>query len=334
MSAASEYPLGALSGRRLSPEDVEAMAEAAHWAPSIHNSQPWRFHRQPDGLTISEDPARALPVLDPQGRERVISCGAAVLNARVAMRARGLAPAVELLPDPARPDLVAVLRAVGTHRPTEEDLVLHRAIPVRRTHRRVYRSHLVAEGDLLELRRAAAAEGARLCVADAEMRRRLAHLLRRAVRTQAADPELRGEVERWIRRAGLPAAVDGIPQESLGTSPYPVDSLVHGAYRGLPDPGGIEEEMSRSTVLVISTRGDSRYDWVVAGMALQRMLLVATSTGLVATFADQALQDPQLRPEVAEIAGILGRPQVMLRVGRAVVDAPPTPRRPLSDILD
>jgi nitroreductase len=317
----------------LSSEETTAVAEAARWAPSIHNSQPWRLHRLPDGLAVYEDLSRSLPVIDPTGRDRLVSCGSAVLNARVALRSLGYQPEVALLPDPADPGLIATVRAVGRRPPTEEDARLYEMVPQRHTHRRVYRSHVVAEEDLLEMRQAASAEGARLSVADSAARRRLAHLLRRAVRAQAADSQLRAEVERWVRRGGRDH-VDGIPSSALGTSPFPVDSLVHGGHRGTPEAGEVEEELARSTVLVISTREDSRHDWVISGLALERLLLTATAKGLVATFTDQALQDPGVRPEVAEALGIWGKPQVLLRIGRALVEAPATPRRPLNEVLD
>ena len=319
---------------RLSEDEVRLVAEAARWAPSIHNSQPWRLRRLDGGLAVVEDLTRSLPVIDPVGRDRTISCGAALLNARVALRALGHVPSVEILPDPAEPTLVGVVRSVGRREAPATDELLHRMIPLRHTHRRVYRSHVVAEEDLLDLRQAVAAEGARLSVADPGARRRLAHLLRRAVRHQAADAELRQEVERWVRRDNGPDLVDGIPSTALGTSPYPVDSLVHGGHRGVPEAGEVEEELARSTVLVVSTRDDSRHDWMVAGMALERLLLAATAKGLVATFADQALQQHELRHEVADVLGIWGRPQVLFRIGRALVDAPSTPRRPIEQILD
>jgi nitroreductase len=314
-------------------DDITTVCEAARWAPSIHNSQPWRLRRLPDGIAVVEDLARSLPVIDPTGRDRLISCGAAVLNARIALRGLGYSTELAVLPDPAEPTLVGVIRAGHRQQPSAEDVALAAVITQRHTHRRVYRSHAVAEDDLLDLRQAVVGEGARLSIADAAARRRLAHLLRRAVRAQAADPELREEIERWVRRGGSDAT-DGIPSNALGTSPFPVDSLVHAGHRGAPEAGEVEDELARSTVLVISTREDSRHDWVLAGMALERLLLVATTKGLVATFADQALQDPQLRPEVADVLGIWGKPQVLLRVGRALVDAPITPRRPLAELVD
>jgi nitroreductase len=320
----------------LSDDQLRAIAESARWAPSIHNSQPWRFRRIADGLAVVEDLERAVPIIDPAGRDRVISCGAAVMNARVCLRGLGYRPQVALLPEPGEPTLIGTVRAGQRQEPTPADSRLAAAVPLRHTHRRIYRSHAVAEEDLLDLRQAVAAEGARLSVADASARRRLAHVLRRAVREQAADPELRHEVERWVRRGSRttdPHLVDGIPSSALGTSPFPVDSVVHGGHHGAPEASELEDELARSTVLTISTQADTRHDWVVAGMALERLLLAATARGLVATFTDQALQVPQLRPEVADILGIWGEPQVLLRVGRALVDAPVTPRRPLEDLF-
>jgi nitroreductase len=320
-----------ITAQSLTGAEVEAMAEAARRAPSIHNTQPWRFRALPDGLEVRSDPARALPVIDPHGRERVISCGAAAFNALVAIQALGHAGQVQLCPDPADAELIAVVRCGRPTAALPETARLAAEIPRRRTHRRVYRSHVIAESDQLTLRRAVAAQGARLEIADPVTRRRLAQLIRRALRAQLEDPELRAEIERWVRRGGSEAG-DGIPLPSLGTSPFPVDSLAHAGHRDGIDPGQIEEDLARSTVLAILTRDDGRYDWSVAGMALERLLLEATAGSFVATFADQPLQREDLRVEATRILGGWGQPQVLLRIGRPLVDVPLTPRRPLAEL--
>jgi nitroreductase len=328
-------PTGSPGVALLTPTELDLAGEAARWAPSIHNSQPWRLRRLVGGLGVVDDVSRSVPVIDPRGRDRTISCGTALYNVAVALRALGYATQSTLMPDPADPALIGTVHAVGRAAASEPDVLLHRMIPLRHTHRRVYRSHLVAEEDLLDLRQAVAAEGARLSVAEPSARRRLAHLLRIAVQAQSEDPELREEVERWVRRAGYPGAlVDGIPSNALGTSPFPIDSLVHGGTRGIPDAEEVEAELARSTVLVVSTREDTRHDWVIAGLALERLLLTATAKGLVATFAEQALQNPTVRPQIAEVLGIWGHPQVLLRIGRPLVDAPVTPRRPLPELFE
>lgn len=328
-------PAGPVGRVILSTAELDQVGEAARWAPSIHNSQPWLLRRLLDGVGVVDDVTRSVPVIDPSGRDRTISCGSALCNAGVALRALGYTTQSTLLPDPADPALIGTVHAVDRARPADADVLQHRMIPLRHTHRRVYRSHLVAEEDLLDLRQAVSAEGARLSVAEPSARRRLAHLLRTAVQAQSEDPELREEVERWVRRGGHPSTlVDGIPSSALGTSPFPVDSLVHGGTRGVPDAEEVEAVLARSTVLVVSTREDTRRDWIIAGLALERLLLTATAQGLVATFAEQALQNPTIRPQIAEVLGIWGHPQVLLRVGRPLVDAPITPRRPLAELFE
>lgn len=95
------------------PEEVVAeLVAAATLAPSMHNTQPWRFQFDPAGETISlyADPARMLPVADPDGRSLHISCGAALFNLRLAVAVAGRQPVVRLIPDPGQPLLLATLR--------------------------------------------------------------------------------------------------------------------------------------------------------------------------------------------------------------------------------
>src|SRR5262245_1870724 len=80
---------------------------AATAAPSIHNTQPWRFDVHGEQIDVYADRLRQLDVLDPTGREMIISVGAAVLNLRVAVLAHGRMPIFRPFPELGRPDLVA-----------------------------------------------------------------------------------------------------------------------------------------------------------------------------------------------------------------------------------
>jgi nitroreductase len=147
-------------GGRLA-ELVEAMAEAARWAPSVHNTQPWRFRRTSNGLAVHEDLDRALPVLDPQGRLRAVSCGTAVLNAVVAVAAHGRHPRVRLLPDVSDPSLLAVVEIGAEHDYGAQAGSDAAAVPVRRTHRRVHAAEAVTQEVVERLSQAVRQEGAR-----------------------------------------------------------------------------------------------------------------------------------------------------------------------------
>jgi len=84
--------------RPLSTTDAKWIVEQACRAPSIHNTQPWRFQFDAGTFELRADTRRGLSASDPTGRELVISCGAALYNLRVAVRKLGYTPTVSLLP--------------------------------------------------------------------------------------------------------------------------------------------------------------------------------------------------------------------------------------------
>ena len=119
----------------LTPDQVAFLVETASRAPSVHNTQPWQFRVQRSGLDLYADQARRLRAIDPAGREMLISCGAAVFGLRLGLRHLGYRAAVELLPDPDHPGLLARVRLDREVRPTAEDWDMLAAVPHRHTHR-------------------------------------------------------------------------------------------------------------------------------------------------------------------------------------------------------
>ncbi|MDX6584329.1 MAG: hypothetical protein QOI10_3513, partial [Solirubrobacterales bacterium] len=63
---------------------VLAALELAVRAPSLHNTQPWRWRVGDESVQLYLDQARQLPATDPEGRELIISCGAALHHLLVA----------------------------------------------------------------------------------------------------------------------------------------------------------------------------------------------------------------------------------------------------------
>ena len=98
-------PAGRLRG--LAPLTAGEMAAyvvaAAVWAPPVHNTQPWRFSAARQEISLCADAGRRLTVADPDGREMMISCGAALFTARLALRSLGCIPETSVLPDPGLP---------------------------------------------------------------------------------------------------------------------------------------------------------------------------------------------------------------------------------------
>jgi len=318
---------------------------AAIRAPSIHNTQPWRFAAAGDRLDVHRDTERALPVLDPTGRQQVISCGVAVEFAVVSLRAAGVEVDVDLLPSPGDPDHLATVRAGRPREVSAEEAALAEAIDRRHTERAPFLPRAVPP----ELVDRLQAEAGRLGVwlkqisgSDEEVA--AAFLTSRAEEIERRDPEYLAELERWLRTD--PAAVDGVPAEAIPSedpATRPSNWLIRDFVAGsrephtfLPegDPTAPPPVVERPTVVLLGTESDDRTAWLLAGRALGRLLLRATAEGLAASPLTQALDWPSTRTRMRSRLSLVGYPQMLLRMGYpSTSGGSPSGRRPVSEVL-
>jgi hypothetical protein len=133
-------------------EIARYVVAAAVWAPSVHNTQPWRFIVGGQQISLHADVARQLRVADPDGREMMISCGAALFTARLALRSLDLVPKTDVLPDPGQPLLVARVCWPRRATCTEFERRLFGQVRQRRTHRGGFDLVPLSEGLLAALR--------------------------------------------------------------------------------------------------------------------------------------------------------------------------------------
>lgn len=323
----SVSPTGAVA-----PGDgLRRAVEEALRAPSVHNTQPWRWRVADDVVELYADRARHLSATDPDRRDLLISCGAALHHLRVVLADLGKATTVERLPDPDRADLLARVRVVDG--PADErDAVLASAIDLRRTDRRAF----AGDAQPAELRRVAA-HASRLGVALVPVsgptaRARLAAVLGEAANRQRQVPGYPAELAIWTRRYA--GDRDGVPAQ-LRTARAPAHGLrgfPDGELPGAPAPRTAAEDGGTLTVVV--TEGDEYVDRLRAGEATSAVLLAATLEGLATTPLSQALEVEQTRRALAHVTGG-GQPQLIIRLGRpAAGDAlPASERRPLGWVL-
>ncbi|PWK30441.1 Acg family FMN-binding oxidoreductase [Actinoplanes xinjiangensis] len=318
----------------MTPLDEQALAgcvRTATLAPSLHNSQPWRFRIDGGTVEVFADRSRQLEVLDPSGRELLISVGAAVFTLRLAIGMQGRIPEVTIFPDPARPDLVARIRAGQVTTPSAQVNALAAAIGSRHTNRLPFANAVVPADSMEHLCAAAAREGATLTRAGAVSRDTIIGLARTAEARLRGRGGYRAELGRWTRPRSY--RQDGIPHTAYG----PWDALEHLPLRdfGLvhPQPQRPSARFeAHPTIVVLATDDDTPADWVRAGQALQRVLLTATHHHLATTPISQPVEIPAVRDLLTDPA--TGRTaQIIIRLGYAA-PAAATPRRPLTDILE
>jgi hypothetical protein len=307
----------------LDRQAVAACLQAVAAAPSIHNTQPWQLRVHPFGIEIHEDPARRLTVLDPTGRASAISVGAALFNLRVTLLEHHRLPLLLTY----SPTTIMVDRPAE---PTATVRALAEVIPHRRTSRTPFADTVVPVAVVDELRAAAHAEGAVLIHLDAVRRDAVLAVTRAADDRHRADPAYHRELAAWtddrlVHPDGIPPCAYG-PLDRTGRLPVRDFGLGHA------DRFRRTARFERYPQLVLlATPGDRRTDWLRAGQALQRILLTATIRSVSTQPMTQALEFADLRALLPG-AGSGLVPQMLLRIGYGL-PGPPTPRRPLPDLL-
>jgi hypothetical protein len=335
-----------------SPDDpVRYAVEAAVWAPSVHNTQPWWFGTagsEPVSgagwtadrrISLHADVERRLDVADPDGREMLISCGAALFTLRIAVRSLGHEPEVVVLSDADRPAHIADVRFGGRVTEAEEARRLYREIRRRRTHRGAFPPGPLPASLLSILRREAAHEGAELrIVADDRVKTALAALTEAAEHVQRGNPAYAAERDRWSPRPGS-SRPDGVHESAYPRSPQHTDP--HFAMRdyargrgwgwGADLPEQPRRDVATGVVVLLATRGDDRADWLKAGQALQRILLRASAAEVSAAFHTQALEVPELRDFIRARFCDGVHPQMLFRLGLTVPTTPSASTRRQAD---
>ncbi|MFG3303154.1 Acg family FMN-binding oxidoreductase [Micromonospora chersina] len=312
---------------------LEAAARQALHAPSVFNTQPWRWRITTDTLELRADPDRQLAATDPDGRLLTLSCGAALHHARVFLAAAGWAVTVERWPDPADPALLARLRATG---PAHLDVAAARlvdAIPRRRTDRRAYGDRPVPEPVLARLRAAVEAEDAHLHIVRPDQMPMLAVSTGRAADAELADPAYREELRRWTDRPA--GSGDGVPTATAvrpGPRRVPLRDYAPGGAAGLSAGADFDRG---AAYLILFGEQDEPAAWLRGGEALSALLLTATAEGLASAPLSDAVEVAWPRRMMRDLLAGIGDPYLVVRVGWGPDDdLPPAPRRTPADVIE
>ncbi|WP_344617607.1 Acg family FMN-binding oxidoreductase [Dactylosporangium salmoneum] len=306
-------------------DQVAEASIAALRAPSVFNTQPWRWRLAGDRGELWADRSRQLSGLDPEGHLLLLSCGAALHHATVALRAAGYAAAVDRLPDPERPDLVAWLR---TGERVERDERLFRAIYQRRTDRRPFGDERPGAAVLDELRAVARRHGVQLRLVRDDQVPAFAAAVAHAGTVEHGDPRFRDDLLAWTTRAGFQR--DGVSARTVvaaGGRTVARRDFAQAWPAGLAAGEGTD----RGTVYaVLATEADEPRDWLAAGEALSDVWLTLTASGLAASPISEVVEVPGVREALRRLIGGVGRPAIAMRIGIPLPGSeavPPSARR-------
>ncbi len=315
---------------------ITTAIELACRAPSLHNSQPWRWVASSTSVDLFVDPHRMVTATDRSGREAIISCGAALDHFRVAMAAVGWEATVDQFPNPndldhlASTDFTSV-DYVAQARRDRADAILRR-----RTNRLPFHAPKHWASFEPVLRSLFETDVVTLDVLGKDVRPRLAEAARLTEALRRYDDLYQYELHWWT--APL-RAFEGIPQSALVSElddrrvdvnrRFPIDPLDERSSAGTND---------QAKILVLSTPGDTRADALNCGEALSAILLECTMAGLSTCPVTHITELESSRGIIRDfITGRAAVPQVLIRVGiepEGDLMPQPTPRRPLSEVLE
>jgi hypothetical protein len=306
-------------------------------APSSHNTQPWRFIVNGDELLLCADRNRSLPYIDPFDRELVISCGAALFNLRVALAHFNVPVEITTFPQSSDPDIVARI-AFPSSGPTYKDIAgLFDAITKRVTNRFPFSEEDVPDAVIACLNSAVEREGVDAMFARTlNERERIAALIAEADRRQFDEPSFRRELAGWIHPSrsddGMPGASQGF--YALTDFATPIAAMAIRTFDLGNGVAAAHQQLARGSplLIILSTPMDNNEAWLAAGLGLQRMLLVAAKADYSSSYLNQPIEVSDLRARLATEFGVVGYPQLLLRLGHGST-VPHSPRRPIADIL-
>ncbi|CAN5852469.1 nitroreductase family protein [soil metagenome] len=300
-------------------------------APSVHNIQPWQWRVGTTTLHLYADPSRKLVHTDPDGRDTMISCGAALHHCVVALAALGWAAKIHRFPNPDDPLHLAAIE-LHPHPAAEVDVALAAAIPRRRTDRRYFSSWPLAHSDIALMGVRAARMG--IVMRRVEPSTDLRAALAQAVWEHVNDPEYLDELTVWTGRY---ASTAGVPARSAPESD-PNSAVPARLFAGttLTQPSDASPADDRGVLLALGTAEDDALARLRAGEATSLVLLTATAQGLASCPVTEPLEIPETRAAIrADAFDDDNYPQMLLRVGWAPINADPlpaTPRRPVEEI--
>ncbi|MFA5403965.1 MAG: nitroreductase family protein [Ignavibacteria bacterium] len=307
-------------------------------APSGHNTQPWLFEINEDEMSINlyADRTRALPVIDPDDTELIISCGTALENLIVAMKYFEYDAEVEFFPSETDNDLLAKIKPMIGYEPDSEDKKHFNAIKNRHTNRLPFADDKIDGLKLQILKSTASEEHINFYIIEDDIiREEVIKIIEKGDKVQATNKSFCRELAQWVH-PNRTNSQDGIPGYAFGMgdlisfgSPFFIGNLNWGDIQAGRDRNLIK---GSPILAVMESKNNNPIDWLRTGMALEKLLLRASSEGIAASYLNQPIEVPELREKLKELLGIKGHPHLIIRMGYGK-EVKPTPRRDLEEVI-
>lgn len=274
---------------------MEQVLQAARWAPSGDNTQPWRFELTgPDSCVVHGSDTRDWCVYDLQGRASQIAVGALLETIAIAATRHGRDAVIERKPD--GPDTASEINVLLRARESSEGDSLAPFIEGRVTQRRAFSAQALSDKDRARLEQALPEGFSVVWIEGTDKRRAMAKLLFLNAHIRLTIPEAY-RVHKRIIQWGARFSEDRIPDQAVGLDPVALKLMrwAMGSWERVKFlnrylagtwmpriqldlvPG---LKCAAHFMLVADGRPAGIDEYLAAGRALQRFWLTCTSLGM------------------------------------------------------
>jgi len=307
------------------------------FAPSTHNSQPWKFKIKDNSILIYPDFSRRCPVVDPFDRELYISLGCAIENIVIAACKFGYKTDIQyFLTESSKDDYILLTLSESLEC---NDLIMFDSITKRQTNRSIYDKIVIPDNDLNELKSFIVNKELKAEIfTEKKYFDLLVDYITQANTMLIDNKKYTAELQSWIRYSDSEAEekLDGLYTKAMGTASAP-KGLGKMLFSIITTPEAQTmsdaERINSSSALTCFFSEDNKMDWLKTGQFLQRYLLKLTAMGLKYAFMCQPCQVQGLRNDFAREFNHKGlKPQIALRIGYSK-SMPHSPRRKIEDVI-
>jgi len=311
--------------------NFEAIIDAARYAPSVHNTQPWRVKRLNDGIYITLDEVHTLTYGDPTGRESVMSLG--IFAEAIIMVAAAIGLSVKSL-DFSSNELTITFKhakSIGSFDKIK-NLLRNRV-----TDRSIYRSTNLTKKQISNIKNSWLGKEAQIHVIDDDKTlEELAGLTAQGISLALTNPAFRTElsgllIEPWSsKKRGISVRSLYIPSMLQLIEPVFMKFGI-----GLKAEARLEKRrwQSASAAVCITTPGDMPKYWLAAGRAYMRVAICIESLGLSQATSAATVEASNFHEDVEELLEVTQRLQSTIRIGLGSPRKMHSPRVDLDSII-
>jgi hypothetical protein len=314
---------------------IREVLEYARLAPSVHNTQPWRFIVDGDSISLAVARERLLGAGDPTSRESWISFGICLEAILQAAKGLGMTATVTEIQGAALSDHIATVKI--TPNTAEKQPEVLKALQDRHTHRERMNPVDIPAGLIENCQHAVdGLEGVNVFfMQDKPSIDRVADFTLKAMSLALSSPDFRDELYHFVHYNWSPArtGMHGYTQgEGTVGSWFGKLSIKFGI--GLQAKARHDQQRIKdaSALVFIGTTGDVPSFWLRAGQGYLRVALEIAKSGLAQGTLAAPIEAASFHEDIEKMLGTSMRLQTMLRIGKAAHPVRSSPRLDVDEL--